>query len=509
MSPDDDPLPKVTPGLLRTAATMCARRLDAEYSGASGSGDPVNRGRLRDAFLDAARVVHAEGGPPRLEAFVPPSHLEVEEQRVFEQAAGWYRHLFGTDHVTTVLHECDRPTESHARGVRVGGWVDLTVEHADGTLELRQLDLWGGRGPTGDDLLDLEQVWIAVLRLARWAGSAPLRVSWSDLVRGSQRSQVIQVNDELPALRQRLDDGLALIRERIVAPDAQPGLDCGSCKHVWKCPAHPDGVNVSARRGALAPGIVSVTPTSFDLWHRCRRAWRNQRLLSVAASDDAGSPDHGQRLHGVLSFLHEHGSCHDDDHIKDVLESHGGTDRLRDELERHARRCPSPCEAVGHEMELARFHREPWPPFMATARLDAVWVHDGMLDARDYKTGKVWYASVGEDPRALVQAYVLAPLAAARGLRLRIRYEHLATEVEEDPEPWEPDADELASAEERMRSHVEAVHAETQWEGVADVATCGYCRFRSICPDSASAGEPLWPMVDDAEADADPALAAF
>ena len=210
-----------------------------------------------------------------------------------------------------------------------------------------------------------ESAWVAVLRLARWAGTAPLRVSWSDLVRGSRREQVVNVSDELPALRQRLDDGLAVIRERIAVPDAQPGLDCGSCKHVWKCPAHPDGVNVSARRGALAPGIVSVTPTSFERWDRCRRAWRNQYLLSVAASDDSGSPDHGQRLHDVLRFVHDHGSCHDARHVNDVLDNHGGTDRLRDELERHARRCPSPCEAVGHEIELARFHREPWPPFMA------------------------------------------------------------------------------------------------------------------------------------------------
>ena len=291
------------------------------------------------------------------------------------------------------------------------------------------------------------------------------------------------MDEELPALRQRLDDGLALIRERIAVPDAKPGLDCGSCKHVWKCPAHPDGVNVSARRGALAPGIVTVTPTSFEAWHRCRRAWRNQYLLSIAASDDSGSPDHGQRLHDVLRFVHDHGSCHDEAHVNDVLENHGGTDRLRDELERHAQRCPSPCEAVGHEMELARFHREPWPPFMATARLDAVWVHDGMLDARDYKTGKVWYASVGEDPRALVQAYVLAPLAAARGLRLRIRYEHLATEVDEDPEPWEPDADEL---DERGRADAQPRRGRPCRDALG-----GRCRRRDVSHTAASARSAL------------------
>ena len=56
---------------------------------------------------------------------------------------------------------------------------------------------------------------------------------------------------------------------------------------------------------------------------------------------------------------------------------------------RHARRCPSAGAAgAAHEVELARFHRQPAPMFMATARIDAIWIHDGMLDARDYKTGR-------------------------------------------------------------------------------------------------------------------------
>jgi hypothetical protein len=99
-----------------------------------------------------------------------------------------------------------------------------------------------------------------------------------------------------------------------------------------------------------------------------------------------------------------------------------------------------------------------------------------------------------------VQAWVLAPVAAERDLRLHVRYEHLAAEVDEDPEPWEPDADELAAVEERLRARVEAVHETDvagEWRGVNDERVCAYCRYRSICPDSAAPGEPLWPAVDE------------
>lgn len=502
------PLPKVTPSLLSASSTMCPRRLHAEYTGAQGSGDPVGRARLREAFLDAARLAHADGGRPKTDAFSVPASLEVEEQRVFAQAASWYSQLFGARPVTTHLHVCDSPTELRKRGMRLGGWVDLTVIGDDGLKELRQLKLSDGRPPAAADPIELESVWVAVLRLAGWVGDGDLLVSWSDLVRGDHRERLVRLPDELPELAARLDDGLAAVNARADGTDAVPGRDCGSCRHVWHCPAHPGGINVSARRGGLAPGIVTLTPTSFELLTRCARAWRDQFLLAIPPSDETGSPDHGQRVHDLLRFVHDQGSCHDDAAVEAVLDGHGGGDRLRDEIARHARRCPSPSETLGHEVDVARFHGKPWPPFMATARIDAIWVHGGWLDARDYKTGASWYSRVADDPRALIQAWVLAPVAAARDLRLRVRYEHLAAEVDEDPESWEPDTEELAAVEERLRAAVQSVH-ETDiagaWRGVADESVCKHCRYRSICPDSAAAGEPRWPVVDDL--DDEPAVA--
>jgi hypothetical protein len=133
--------------------------------------------------------------------------------------------------------------------------------------------------------------------------------------------------------------------------------------------------------------------------------------------------------------------------------------------------------------------------YMATARIDAVWVHDGLLDARDYKTGARHHDRVADDPRARLQAYVLAPRAERRDLRLRLRYEHLTPEVDDDPEPFEPDADDLVAIEEELRCAVEAMWTDDPWRGVGEVEVCATCRWRSICPDSAAPSEPGWPVL--------------
>ena len=95
-----------------------------------------------------------------------------------------------------------------------------------------------------------------------------------------------------------------------------------------------------------------------------------------------------------------------------------------------------------------------------------------------------------------MQAWVLAPLAAQLGLRLRISFEHLAAETIDDPEPFEPDTDDLAAIEEELRAAVEAMRQERDFHGVADAEVCRHCRYRSICPESAAPGVPMWPVVE-------------
>jgi hypothetical protein len=266
---------------------------------------------------------------------------------------------------------------------------------------------------------------------------------------------------------------------------------------VSACPEHRKGAHYG-RKGDLLPGILHVTPTALDTWRRCPREWRDHQLFGIPASDTDPGGVHGQQLHDALHMIHVEGSCHDLEHVGDVLVRRAldHDDRLWGEIERHATRCPDPAEAVGHEVTRARFSSHPTTPFMATARIDALWVHDGLLDARDFKSGQVWSERVADDKQARLQAWILAPLADARGLRLRISFEHLAAEVVDDPEPFEPDADDLAAIEDEVRREVAAIRGTTEFVGIADPELCGRCRYRSICPDSATPGVPVWPTVD-------------
>jgi hypothetical protein len=254
---------------------------------------------------------------------------------------------------------------------------------------------------------------------------------------------------------------------------------------------------MSERR--LLADIVSITPSSYEDFTRCARLFYNSALLGIPSSDAPPSADQGLQVHDMLFRIHKAGSCHDQAHVDDVLESHGlATKSIREMIARHANRCPSGgSDGNAHEHELARFHRAPKPMFMAFARIDAIWVHDGLLDARDYKTGGRFNDRVADISAARVQAFVLGPAAQARDLRLRLRYEFLQPEIDDDPEPWELDNDDLAVVEEEVRLAVAQMWEERDWKGVADRAVCSTCRFRSICRDSAAPSEPSWPVLSD------------
>lgn len=249
----------------------------------------------------------------------------------------------------------------------------------------------------------------------------------------------------------------------------------------------------------LRPEILTLSPSAVETWHRCRREFRSAQLLGIPGSDAGPSPDQGLLVHDLLRHLHRHGSCRDAAHVEDVLVAHGlaTSEMIRGYVERHVRRCPTEVDEARHELERARFHRRPPPMFMATGRIDAIWVHAGLLDARDYKTGRFEGERVGDDPRARIQAWLLAPAAARRGLRLRVSYECLAAETIDDPQPFEPDHDELDDIEEELRAIAEAILREHDFAGVADTDVCGRCRYRSICPDSAAPAQPIWPTVED------------
>jgi hypothetical protein len=244
----------------------------------------------------------------------------------------------------------------------------------------------------------------------------------------------------------------------------------------------------------LLADIVGLTPSAYEAFDRCPRLFYCGDLLGIAPSDPTPSGDQGLLVHDMLRRIHTTGSCHDADHVTAVLAGHGADSKtIESMIEHHARRCPSNAVQRGaHEQELARFHRVPVPMFMATARIDAIWVHDGLLDARDYKTSLPRQDRVCDIPAASVQVFVLARAAQRRGLRLRLRYEYLRAEVTDDPESWEPDDEELDAVEERLRATVARMWNEREWRGIGEADVCGTCRYRSICRDSATPGEPVW-----------------
>lgn len=495
MPGDADPLPKVTPYLLRRADDGCPRRLSLELTGEHGNRDPVNRARVREAFLEGARTAHRSQRRILDAEWPRPPDLVAEELRVLDQAVHWYRILFGAREVTLYDHDCTRPSEVPGLGVRLGGWVDLTVVGADGHRELRQVDLWGRAAP--DALLQEWGVRLALVRLGDWLGEDPVTVSWTDLLHGVRLEERLDPVAALDEARAALDARIDRLRDRADEDAPQHGADCGQCAFHKGCAEFPNAMRVGLqRRDSLLPGVLAITPSAVEAWHRCRRLWRDQYLLALAPSDESHSGVHGQQVHDLLRLLHQQGPCDDPARIDDVVAAHGANARIHAELTDHARRCPIGAQSYGHEVSRARLHSRS-PSFIASARIDAAWIHDGILDVRDYKTGGAATARVADDPRARVQAWVMAPVARAHGLVLRVRYEQLAAEIDDDPEEWEPDDDDLDAVGSELCALVAEMRTAAETAGIADPGTCRFCRYRSVCPDSAAPGLPQWPRIDD------------
>jgi CRISPR/Cas system-associated exonuclease Cas4 (RecB family) len=244
----------------------------------------------------------------------------------------------------------------------------------------------------------------------------------------------------------------------------------------------------------LFPQVARLSPTKLGDWSWCPRRFLLRHVLGVPESDAGPSSDQGRLVHDLLRHIHTTGTCHDHDLVAEALAGHGGDDAVRVMIDRHRQRCPRDHDGQFHEQSRARYHHRPVPMFLATARIDAAWIHDGVLDVRDYKTGAPASGELRDDIRAQVQAWVCASAAAERGLRLRLRYEYLAPEIDDDPEPWEPDDDDLEAVAERLRAVVTDMRA-SEFSGVHEEPACRPCPYRSVCPDSAAAGIASWPVL--------------
>lgn len=478
-------LARVTPHHLDGFDRACPRWLHREHwQQEQTNRTEFHRWDIRNALLNRATRAHGTDREPMAEDFAAPPLLEPEQRALFTRATARYLEYFGQQSGRAINHGLSAATRSPARQVEIGGAVDLLIEDVSGNVELRQFELWGRDLP--DDPLDATEIRVAVLRLSRQLAGKKLRVIRIDLFGNRLTERTIDIDAELPGLRAWFDDRLSRLRTAAIEGEPRPGSGCGRCAHLPSCPAHQLHVTQ-----VEVPGVVVLTPTIVNNWTRCRRIYRLKHQLDLPSSDpDRGSTHIGLAVHDLLHRVHASGSCAP---APEPYDPNGGDSPIAADdpgvlggyLERHRRRCPDGSDALGHELEVARvspFSTGPW--FIVTARIDALWIHDGILDARDYKTGRPTEELVGDALAARVQAFTLAPIARERGLRLRIRHECLAEGVDDDPEPFEPDEEQLDAIAEELHSLATAIRMEQDFTGVGDAAICSRCEYHSICRDS-------------------------
>ena len=501
---DRELLPKVTGYTLRRADAMCARRLAHEYEGGPQSSDPFHRSRMRDAFLAAARDCHAELAVPEPSPPSPASAptLEPEERRVLAQAARWYVEIFG-DRARAPARPRPRRSDRLARARR----ADRRVGRPHRDRRRRRQGAPPAR-PLG---------WpVARRRPAGARGRPPRGAAAVDVVRRRPVARDLgrpRARDRARACRRRrrascprsaswFDDRLAVVRRASPTRAATPGDDCGGCRYVSGCPGAPDGrqLRSAARPGArhhpphtdvarrMAPVPARLARPVPAAGARRATATRRRRTGSSCTPCSASCTSRARAATLRTSTTCSPPTASTDD------------DRTRAEIANHVRRCPEGATALGHELTVARFHRLPLPMFMATARIDALWEHDGVLDARDYKTGRVWSDEVSARRAGAAAGLGARAARPASGLRLRIAFEHLASEVVDDPTPFEPDADDLAQIEEELRArgrrdpHRAASTASPTPSCARTAATARSAR------ESAAPSEPVWPVVADEDA---------
>jgi len=224
----------VTAGLLRSADTMCARRLDHEHRGVRGNRRSTQRFRVANAIVEDARLNHIDTREPDLHFFAGSDELFAEQRHVYDNAAAWYVALFARRPVRSV--DIDFETEHSRLGVRLVGPAGLPVETTDGARELRVLRLGGA--PLPADPFDATEIRFAVLRLAEWLDHDAVRIVVADLARGEVSVAEPDASRGRDDLDEWLAERVARIRARIETPTSRAGVECGWCPFVAGCPAH-------------------------------------------------------------------------------------------------------------------------------------------------------------------------------------------------------------------------------------------------------------------------------
>lgn len=225
--------------------------------------------------------------------------------------------------------------------------------------------------------------------------------------------------------------------------------------------------------------IITIGPSSLEDWLSCRRRYRNRHLLELGDFGGSSASDTGRAVHDLLHRIHEAGACGDTSAVELLCETHysGQAHLLLPYVANHVKLCPAGADWSLHEHGLARYIRRTNARWLLTGRIDALWAHGGMLDARDYKTGLSYYERVADDLVARVQAFLLAPLAAKEGLRLRISYEQLNGDL--GPDPWEVEDEDVDAIREELHRLATEIAEEEAFTGCENRLVCANCCYVS------------------------------
>lgn len=439
-----------------------------------------------------------------------PRGLLPEEQWYYAHFVQTYCELFSDKPAVCIPHGSQSVTRLPRRGVELGGAVDLLLEDRQGRLHLRQLELWG-RDLSADPYSSWEMT-LAALRL-RQTGvvRGPLHLVQADLSNGFVVESDVDLSDDddsdLPHLASRFDERYRSIRSRTSTAIPERGASCGVCSHIEGCDAWAHKPRLPPRSPDRQPymgRVVPLTPTSVETWASCPRWYRARHVLNLPGWPMGPKGRMGLLVHERLALLHSAGACSmaSDRRTEAAMIDGQLSHELLGYLNRHASRCPTKGVSIGHELPLAELLGRGSKATMISARVDAVWIYNGMLDCRDYKTGPVRNARVQDDIGGRLQALALAPLADRLGLRLRLRFEHLGEGTVEDPEPFEPDSDDLETLQVEFADLAQTID-RSDFGGVADPLVCIRCPFHFACPDSAAGEDIAFQAVDYVESQPD------
>ena len=215
---------------------------------------------------------------------------------------------------------------------------------------------------------------------------------------------------------------------------------------------------MSAKR--LLSDIVSLTPEQLRGLHALPAPLLLQRVARPAR-ERSGAVDRSgpASMHDMLRKIHADG---------EVPRRRTRRRRARRARNRHrrpsarwSRATPDRCPSRATRRRRARGRRRPLPPSPA-ADVHGDRAHRRGVDPRRHRSTHATTRRAGgsstrspRSPPPTCRRTSLAAQAAARGLRLRLRYEYLQPEVDEDPSRGSSTTKTLAAVEEELRAAVE------------------------------------------------------